>query len=201
MTFVHRNSGAPRTLAIFAGAFNPPTSAHVALSSAALDVVDEVLFAIPRSFPHKDFQGATLEQRLEMLRRIAEVQPRTSIAIAEGGLFAEIAREARAHYAGADIFLLCGRDAAERILTWDYGDPGFVEKMLQEFGLLVAPRLGEFEAPERFRGAIRTVQPEGNFDECSSTRLREVLQSGGDWSPLVPDCVVDLVAEIYRYKA
>ena len=31
---------------------------------AALDVVDEVLLAIPRSFPHKQFEGATLDQRI-----------------------------------------------------------------------------------------------------------------------------------------
>ena len=69
--------------------------------------------------------------------------------MAEGGLFVEIAREARVHYPGAEIYLVCGRDAAERILTWDYGDPEFAEKMLHEFGLLVAPRSGEYVPPEQ----------------------------------------------------
>ena len=43
-----------------------------ALAESALTIVDEVVLAIPRSFPHKQFEGATLEQRLAMLQRIAE---------------------------------------------------------------------------------------------------------------------------------
>ena len=79
--------------------------------------VDEVLLAIPRSFPHKQFDGATLDQRIEMIERIAAARPNLSAGVADGGLFVEIAREAREHYPGAEICLLCGRDAAERILN------------------------------------------------------------------------------------
>ena len=88
------------------------------------------------------------------------------------------------------MFLLCGRDAAERILTWDYGDPEFADKMLGEFGLLVAPREGEYVAPERFRHAIRSLDP-GNYDDCSSTRLRETIRHTDDWRVLVPDAIAD----------
>jgi nicotinate (nicotinamide) nucleotide adenylyltransferase len=198
MTFVHRAAGEPKSLAIFAGAFNPPTNAHLALINAALDVVDEVLLAIPRTFPHKRYHGATLDQRLEMLQRIASSQPRVSAAVAEGGLFFEIAQEARSGYQDSEIHLLCGRDAAERIVTWDYGEPGFAEKILAEFSLLVAPRLGEYVPEERFAGRVRTLPTAGNFDECSSTRLRDVRQEGGDWRSLTPECIVDLVDAIYR---
>jgi nicotinate (nicotinamide) nucleotide adenylyltransferase len=198
MTFVHRTVIQPKSIAILAGAFNPPTTAHLALAEAALDVVDEVLFAIPRTFPHKRYHGATLEERLAMLQRLAGSHSRLSAAVAEGGLFAEIAREARTHYAGAEMYLLCGRDAAERILTWDYGDPGFVDRMLQEFGLLVAPRHGEYVPDARFERRIRTLRTAGDFDECSSTRLREARREGGDWRSLAPDPIADLVEEIYR---
>ena len=198
MNFVHRAAGRPDSVAILAGAFNPPTTAHVALVEAGLEVVDEVLLAIPRTFPHKQYHGATLEQRLEMLKRIACSMPRVSAAVAEGGLFAEIAREARPAYADAAIHLLCGRDAAERILTWDYGDPEFVDRMLEEFGLLVAPRLGGYVPDARYSGRVRTLSMMSNFDECSSTRLREVRRDGGEWRLLVPHCVADLVETIYR---
>lgn len=197
MTFVHRTAGAPTSLAILAGAFNPPTMAHVALVEAALDVVDEVLLAIPRTFPHKQYHGATLAERIVMLQRIAESQPRVSVAVAEGGLFAEIGREARPYYSGAEIHLLCGRDAAERILTWDYGDPDFVRRMLNEFGFLVAPRIGDFVPEPPFHARVRPIQIAGNYDECSSTRLRQARHEGGDWRSLVPACIADMVAEIY----
>jgi nicotinate (nicotinamide) nucleotide adenylyltransferase len=197
MILIHKASGAPKSVAVLAGAFNPPTTAHVALAECALTVVDEVVLAIPRSFPHKQFEGATLDQRLAMLHRIAQGRSGFSVGVAEGGLFAEIAREAQAHFHGAEMFLLCGRDAAERILTWDYGDPEFADKMLREFGLLVAPREGEYVAPERFRHAIRSLAP-GNYDNCSSTRLRETIRQKGDWRQLVPEEIAEMVEKIYR---
>jgi nicotinate (nicotinamide) nucleotide adenylyltransferase len=197
MRVIHKAPGIPKSVAILAGAFNPPTTAHVALAESALTVVDEVVLAIPRSFPHKQFEGATLEQRIAMLQRIAETHPAFSIGVAEGGLFAEIAREARVHYPGVEIYLLCGRDAAERILTWDYGDPEFADRMLHEFGLLVAPRQGEYVAPERFRHAIRNLSP-GNYDDCSSTRLRDTIRHTEDWRTLVPEAIAGMVEKIYR---
>jgi nicotinate (nicotinamide) nucleotide adenylyltransferase len=197
MKFAYKAAGNPRSVAILAGAFNPPTTAHVALATTALDVVDEVVLAIPRSFPHKQFDGATLDQRIAMLQRIASAYPNLSAAVADGGLFVEIAREARGYYPGADIHLLCGRDAAERIITWDYGDAGFVERMLDEFRLLVAPRQGEYVPPEPLRHAVRTLAT-GNYDECSATRFRDAIKRGEDWRPLVPKDIADLVEEIYR---
>jgi cytidyltransferase-like protein len=198
MNFIYRAAGSPRSIAVLAGAFNPPTAAHLALARAALDIVDEVLLAIPRAFPHKAYHGATLEQRTRMLERIVRSQSGLSAAVAEGGLFAEIARETRLHYPESGIHLLCGRDAAERILTWDYGDPGFVDAMLTEFGLLVAPREGEFTPDPRLEGKIRHVEMPGSFDDHSSTRLRAALRSGAEWQSLVPESIVDLVESFYR---
>ena len=59
--FVQRASGIPRRLGILPGTFNPPTLAHIALARAALAQVDEVLFVLPREFPHKPYQGATFD--------------------------------------------------------------------------------------------------------------------------------------------
>ncbi len=197
MKLVYKVPGRARSVAVLAGAFNPPTAAHLALVRAALDVVDEVLLAIPRSFPHKEFEGATLDQRISMLERLAAVNDRVSAGVANGGLFAEIAREARDQYPGADIYLLCGRDAAERILTWDYGDPNFARKMLQEFKLLVAPRVGAYEPPPEFQHAIRNLTP-GDYDRCSSTLVRERIKAGGQWRDLVPNDIAEMIERIYR---
>ena len=196
MTFAYKAAGSPRSVAVLAGAFNPPTTAHVALATAALRIVDEVVLAIPRSFPHKQFEGATLDQRVAMMERIARTHRGLSAGIADGGLFVEIAREAREHYPGASIHLLCGRDAAERILAWDYGEPDFADRMLQEFGLLVAPRLGEYSPPDRYKHAVTSLSS-GNYDGCSSTRFREAIRSGEAWETFVPDVIADQVKQIY----
>ena len=197
MKFAHKAAGAPSSVAVLAGAFNPPTTAHVALADAALEMVDEVVLAIPRSFPHKQFDGATLDQRIVMMERIASASPNLSAAVADGGLFVEIAREARVHYPGATIHLLCGRDAAERIISWDYGEPDFVSRMLEEFRLLVAPRFGEYIPPEPLRHAVRSLAA-GNYDDYSSTRFREAIKSGEEWRALIPQHIAHLVEEIYR---
>ena len=196
MKFAYKSLGRPRSVAVLAGAFNPPTTAHVALATTALQIVDEVLLAIPRAFPHKRFDGATLDQRVAMMEQIARAHPGFSAGVAEGGLFVEIAREARDHYPDARIHLLCGRDAAERILTWDYGEPDFADRMLEEFTLLVAPRFGEYHPPDRYKHAVTSLAS-GDYDGCSSTRLREAIRLGEPWHNLVPAVITDQVKQIY----
>jgi cytidyltransferase-like protein len=186
----------PASLVIIPGAFNPPTRAHVTLAHAALDWADAVLFAIPARFPHKDFSGATLEQRVSMLQLLTAPDPRLGTVVAEGGLYVDIAREVREHFPDALIKLVCGRDAAERIVGWAYDEPGTVERMLQEFELLVAAREGHYEPPLHLRSRIARLDTP-NLDEYSSTRLKELLRCGGRWRELAPDEIADLVEQIY----
>ena len=174
------------------GSFNPPTCAHVALAESALTVVDTAVLVLPRVFPHKDFEGASAEERIEMMRRIAAARPGVAAAVADRGLFIDIAREVREDYPDAEIHVICGRDAAERFVCWDYGQPGAVEQMLAEFRLLVAARAGSFSAPTHLAHAIRTLEP-GDFDECSSTRVRVERALG-----LVPQEIADMVERLYR---
>src|SRR5580692_3813414 len=143
MEFFRRAAGSPQRVGVLAGAFNPVTVAHLALARAALSHVDEVVFVLPKLFPHKPYHGAPFAERVEMLRAATPNEPAFSIGAADGGLFLEIAAECRQAY-GEDVRLtfLCGRDAAERILNWDYGDPGAVMAMLRQFDLLVAARDG-----------------------------------------------------------
>src|SRR6266849_3526056 len=94
-------SPAPAKLAILPGAFNPPTRAHLAMADAALAIADEVLFALPRVFPHKEYTGSAFQTRLEWVRAALAGYSRFSLAVTEGGLFTEIAQEARAVYGAA----------------------------------------------------------------------------------------------------
>src|ERR1017187_3904143 len=157
----------PYKLGVFPGTFNPPTNAHLALAEAALAHVDEVIFTLPKALPHKPYDGATFDERVEMLTAIA-VNPAFSVAATSAGLFLEMAQECRAHYAGAELHFLCGRDAAERILTWDYGQPGAIDSFLRSHRLLVASRSGEFEPPDRFASAIRQLPLARDWSEVSS---------------------------------
>src|SRR5438034_11701211 len=101
MEFHIRANQAPSKLAILPGAFNPPTRAHLAMAEAALSVADEVLFVLPRAFPHKEYSGAAFDMRVAWLQAALAVNPRFSLAAAERGLFIDIAREAGDDYGQA----------------------------------------------------------------------------------------------------
>jgi nicotinate-nucleotide adenylyltransferase len=195
--FHRRPRTSPGRLGVLAGGFNPPTVAHVALAAASRAHVDELLYVVPRAFPHKDYFGATLEQRIEMLGSLELAIPR-SIATTEKGLLIDIAQECRAEFgAGTRLSFLCGRDAAERVLTWDYGRAGVVREMLNEFELLVASRSGEFVPPPEFDHRIHSLAMPARYDQVSSTEVRERIARGEPWEHLVPESIVERVREIY----
>jgi nicotinate-nucleotide adenylyltransferase len=195
--FHQRSRTGTGRLGVLAGGFNPPTVAHVALAAAARNHVDQLLCVVPRAFPHKQYFGATIEQRIDMLAALELTIPR-SIAITEQGLFIDIARECRAEF-GPDIHLsfLCGRDAAERILTWDYGRTGVVQEMLDQFELLVASRDGDFKPALEFQYRIHSLVMPAGYDQVSSTDVRERIARGEAWEHLVPENIVERVREIY----
>jgi nicotinate-nucleotide adenylyltransferase len=199
MEFFRKAAGRPSRAGILPGTFNPVTVAHLALAEAALAHLDEVVFVLPRHLPHKEFSGASFEQRIEMLNAAAPNGLPFSIAAADGGLFVEIARECRAAYGGdASFTFLCGRDAAERIAGWDYGKLGSFAGMLCEFNLLVAARSGEYEPPPGLEGAIRRLELTGQFDHVSATEVRERIARGEAWQHLVPEALHERVARLYR---
>lgn len=199
MEFFHRAEGLPSHLAIFPGAFNPLTTAHLALAHAALSQADEVVLVLPRSFPHKPYHGAPFEDRAEMLRDAVRKNPRFSVAASDGGLFVEIARECRDVYPGPPhLSFLCGRDAAERIASWDYGHADAFPQMLRQFDLLVAARQGEYEPPPSLRSAIRRLEVAGEFSHISASEVRRRISQGEPWEHLVPPEIHSRVRKIYR---
>ncbi len=185
-------------LGILAGAFNPVTRAHLALIDAAVaaarPLVDHVVCVVPRAYPHKEFHGAALEQRLEMLHA---ARGQYDVELTDGGLFIEIARELRARHPDAESWFLCGRDAAERIINWDYGDAGPIDRLLDEFGLLVAARQGEYTPPDRLRHRVRPLPIPPGFDHHSSSEVRRRISAGEAWEHLVPESIEQLVRRIY----
>jgi nicotinate (nicotinamide) nucleotide adenylyltransferase len=202
MEFIRRAAGTPSRLGVLPGSFHPPTRAHLALARAALGLVDEVVFVLPRAFPHKRYEGVGLAERLRLVETATAGEPRFSVAVSDGGLFLEIARECRAAYGPAvELWFVCGRDAAERILNWDYGRPGVVQEMLEEFGLLVADRHGRYTPPPELAGRIRHLPLPDDHSDVSATEVRNRIRAGRPWEHLVPEPIVELVRRFYRPSA
>ena len=197
MEFFRRATGKPARLAVFPGTFNPVTVAHLSLASAALAVADEVLFVLPRTFPHKTYFGASFDQRVDLLRLALHGSDDISIASSQGGLFVEIASECRQTYGDIQLSFLCGRDAAERIANWDYGDPDAFRGMLQQFDLLVAARAGEYVPPEHQRDSFTSLALPESLDNVSASEIRARIARGEAWEHLVPPSIRRRVREIY----
>ena len=185
-------------LGVLPAGFHPPTRAHMALARAALPRVDEVLLVLPRDFPHKSYERVGLPGRLDLLAALTSSEPRFSAGVSEGGLFIDIAGECREAYGpGVDLWFLCGRDAAERVANWDYAGRGSFAGMLEQFGLLVAPREGVFVPPPVSSHRIRLLQPAEDLSGISSTEVRNRIARGEPWRHLVPPEIADLVAKTY----
>lgn len=183
---------------VFPGAFNPLTRAHLALAHAARDQhsLDQVVFLVPRVLPHKAFEGASFDERVTMLQGALADEPDFAIASTDGGLVVEIVRAFRA-VCGEEVefFVLCGRDAAERFVRWDYGElPSFSEQ-LREFQMLVASREGEYSVSSEYTARIHLLQMPAGYDEDSSSVIRELILAGGDWERLVPEGVARRIRE------
>jgi nicotinate-nucleotide adenylyltransferase len=181
-----------KRVGVLAGAFNPVTRAHVALAEAAGKIVDEVVCVVPRVYPHKHLHGAGLEERIEMLKLVGGLY---RVQVAEGGLFIDIARELR--QPDTEIYFICGRDAAERVIDWDYGEAGAIEKMLTEFSIIVAERGGTYEAPEHLRHRVHRLELDEDFSDVSSAEVRRRIAAGEPWEHLVPSPITDRVRRIY----
>lgn len=162
-----------------------------------LAVSEQVVCVLPRAFPHKDYSGASLDERIQMVERATAGLP-CSVKVTEGGLFIEIARELKPSYPRDPMYFLCGADAADRIVGWDYGFPGFVDEMLREFELLVAPRGIDYVPPAHLRDRIHSLPIRDGYQDVSSTEVRNRIQRGAPWQHLVPPPVIGLAAEIYR---
>ncbi len=198
MRLIRRGAPAPARLGIFPGSFNPLTAAHMAVARAGLGAVDEVLFVLPESFPHKGFQGASFSERIEMLSAALEEEPAFSLASSEGGLFAEIAAECRAFYPPAvRLSFLCGRDAAERASGWDYGRPGAFSDMLRSFDLMVAARGGEYEPEAEIGRRVERIAVGPEWAAVSASEVRRRILSGELWEHLVPAAIREQAKRIY----
>ena len=109
-----------------------------------------------------------------------------------------MAQEAREAYGPPpEIGIICGRDAAERIATWDYGEPDVFDKMLTAHPLLIAARQGDYLPDPQHADRILPLNLAASFDEVSSTEVRTRVAHGQPWRHLVPEILIPHIAALY----
>src|SRR5262245_18652351 len=198
-----------RRLGILSAAFNPITQAHMALARSACEhyQLHEVLFVLPITQPHKLIHDAPLEARLEMMALALQGNPAFSIGVCTHGLFIDICRAVGAAYPPQTRFwFISGRDAAERILTWPYPDPGkTLGELFTQAELLVADRQGTFVLPatavvREHAAHIYHLPLSAEYSHVSATAIRTRLARGEQVSELVPPAVLGYILAQRLYQ-
>ena len=152
--------------------------------------------------PTRTTMVRVLPKRVEMLGAVLDGRARLAAAASVGGLFIEIAHECRAAYGPSTaLTFVCGWDAAERIVGWDYGNQNAISNILETFQLLVACREGAYEPPERLRQHVRALALPADVHAISASDVRRSIRAGAAWRHLVPEVIVPMVREIYRPPA
>lgn len=181
-------------------AYNPPTVAHLALAHAAQRTfgLDQVVYVLAEAMPHKRVERPGFQERLQWLSALAKDQPRRAAAACGPGLVIEMVQAFRGEFGPAcDIFVISGRDAAERYASWDYGTGMPFAEQLRHFRLVVAARDGEYRVDAGHEGRILLFRIDPRSGEASSTAVREAVRKGAGWREHVPPAIRDAVGEAY----
>ena len=166
----------------------------------------EVLFLLPEVPPHKTIFGASLEQRLEMMQLAVEERPYATVGLSTHGLFLDMYQGLLGVYPPhTDVFFLTGRDAAERILTWQYDDAAAaLRQMFTAFQLIVCDRDGPFHLPDDpllvpYRHRIHCCTLPPGFNHVSATEVRQRCLQRSPLDNLVPPGVARYIGEHKLY--
>ena len=188
-------------LGLLPAVFNPPTMAHLALATEAQRMfdLDQVAYALPDAPPHKRIDRPAAAQRLNWLARLAAERSDRAAVSCPGGLVIEIVRSMQATVGrDCEIFVIAGRDAAERFASWDYGDREPFAHQLRHFSLLVAGRKGAYSVASEFTPRVFRFEIDARLDAASSTAVRDAIRAGTPWRHWVPPELREEVAMAYR---
>lgn len=210
----------PLSIAILDSSFNPPTLAHkeLLLKTAGECPADAYLLLFSIKNADKQLTGATAEQRLEMMKLLAETineqYPSCNVAVAvtEHARFFEKANEIHAWYESqfpgqeAQLAFIMGYDTVIRLVDQKYYDQP-VEEALEPFfsnnQVICADRGGHSSEDvegfwtnntivNKFQRSIKRIHIDDATADISSSKVRELIDHDQDIKPLVDD-------EIYHY--
>jgi pantetheine-phosphate adenylyltransferase len=148
-------------IAVFPGSFDPFTKGHENVITRSFPLFDRIIVAIGRNTQKQTF--FTIDQRLKMISRLYEKEPKVSVDIYDG-LTVDFCRQVGANY------LLRGlRTAAD----FEY------ERAIAQVNRKMNPDV---------ETVFLLTVPE--FTPINSSIIREILRFGGDVSQFLPDKMV-----------
>ena len=198
-------------LGIFGGSFDPVHQGHVVLANCCLQQarLDSVWFVPASQQPLKP-QGprASDAHRLAMLQYVAESRPEFKVSAMElerrgVSYTVDTLAEIRAQQPQAELFFLMGADSLAELPKWHRA-----AEVCQLATPLIVHRAGEVEPDfDVLRSVIsadqwelpRQCQVEMPATPISSTRIRELVATQGDWEEMVPLAVAEYIQKHNLY--
>ena len=181
-------------IAVFGGSFHPVHNGHLALAKHAMQSLrlDRVLFTVDRIPPHKTLaEGATDEQRVDMLTLATQDEPRFAIETMElyregKSYTVDTLRELHERMPNASFYFLMGTDMLLSFTSWR--SPEEIAKLAK---LVCTVRQGQNggeeqaakDLKERY-GADVILLPE--VSPLSSTEVRARIADAAPITGLVP---------------
>ncbi len=200
---------------VLAGSFNPPTLAHTALLGHARreQGVEHAWFLLSKHIVDKErVTGTMLEDRLLLLKLIAESRSGFGVVLANRGLYVDQALALRTVLGPAvEIVFVVGYDKIMQIFDPRYyaDREAALEQLFAHASFLVAPRAGYtvddlhrfLSRPEnrRFAVGVRPLGLEPDLLAVSSTQVRALVAARGDYRPYVPPEVAAFIEETGAY--
>jgi nicotinate-nucleotide adenylyltransferase len=188
-------------IGLLGGSFDPPHNGHLLAAGDVYDALrlDRIVWIPTAVQPLKvGHASATADQRLMMVRRLVEGDPRFEVSAVEterGGLSftVDTLTILSATWPDSELFWLVGADIVESFANWR--EP---ERIVELATVVVMERSGEQDASERLPRGMRRVTTR-RFD-ISSTEIRQRVREGRSIRGFVPDAVAAYIATERLYR-
>ncbi len=190
----------PRRLGIFGGTFDPIHLGHLVIAERARSdlALDLLLFVVAGDPPHKQSVVASAQDRLRMVQLATRDNPCFAVSDIEvrragHSYTVDTLRELREDRPRADFFFLLGSDSLSDLPAWHVP-----EDIAALATLAVVPRPGWESGGYEGLGSVVLVNcPQLDI---SSSAVRAMFRSGHSARYLVPDPVLEYVAERGLYR-
>ncbi len=195
-------------LGVLSSAFNPLTEAHAKMAELALREyqLGEVMLELSKMNVDKRVYGASLAERLWMLKHFVASRPALSVGLCSHARFIDKAKAIREVYPeGTDIYFIVGYDTLVRVFDPKYYDDldAELQELFEEAQFIAANRgqqtLDDVEAfLERpvcrpYADKVHLIELDSFHATLSSTLGRERLAEGESVADLVPDEILPLL--------